>query len=85
VSNSPELILTDEEASGFLIAAQNVMRHYSVEATQKTLDWVALFGCVAGIYGPRAVKIKMRRDEEREAANYQAHGFPANVSTFGQR
>ncbi len=78
-TNSPEMTLADEEATGFLIAAQNVMRHYSIEATQRSLDWVAFFGCVAGIYGPRAVAIKVRRMEEKAQAS-----VGANIHNFNQ-
>lgn len=63
--DAPELIISDEEGKQFMKAAQNVMRHYSVEATQVTLDWIAFMGCAAGIYAPRIAAVGMRRREQR--------------------
>jgi len=57
----PELIISDQEGAEFMKAAQNVLRHYSVEATQLTLDWIAFAGCSIGIYAPRLVAIGVRR------------------------
>lgn len=42
-------------------AAQNVMRHYSVETTQKTLDWMAFIGVASTMYAPRLVAINLRK------------------------
>lgn len=51
----------------FLDSAKNVMRHYSVETTQKTLDMVAMIGTVGTIYGPRIVAINIRKAGEKAA------------------
>lgn len=59
----PELEITQEEGDQFIKASQNVMRHYSVTTTQKTLDWIALFGVGASIYGPRVVAIMNNRSK----------------------
>jgi hypothetical protein len=63
-TKTPELAIAEEEGEAFMGAAGRVMRHYSVEATQRTLDWIAFAGCAGGIYGPRAVAIALRRREE---------------------
>lgn len=64
-TNTPELAITNEEGSAFLKAAQDVARHYSVETTQKTLDWIAFAGVVVSMYGTRAFAIGARRRAER--------------------
>lgn len=67
-TNTPELAISEGEAKDFMASAQNVMRHYSVETTQKTLDWIAFAGCAAGIYVPRVVAISVRRRHGPPAA-----------------
>jgi len=66
-TGTPEIEITPEEGTAFLNAAQNVMRHYSVETTQKTLDWIAFAGVAVGMYGTRAVAIMARQRAERSA------------------
>jgi hypothetical protein len=63
----PELMISDDEGAAFMRAAQNVARHYSVETTQKTLDWIALIGTTAGIYGTRIASIGLRRRSQRSS------------------
>lgn len=62
---APELEISAAEGKDFMQSVQSVMRHYSVETTQKTLDWVALFGTVSGMYVPRIAAVSMRRKSER--------------------
>ncbi len=73
-TKTPELAITEQEGKDFTKAAQNVLRHYSVQTTQKTLDWVAFLGVTAGMYGTRAFAISARHAQERAAAG----------ETFGQ-
>jgi len=63
--NTPELEITADEGLAFMAAAQNVLRHYSVEATQKTLDWIALAGIGGGMYLTRGVAISNRLSQEK--------------------
>jgi hypothetical protein len=67
-TRTPELMITEQEGRDFTRAAQNVMRHYSVQTTQKTLDWIALGGVTVGMYGTRVYAISARRAGERAAA-----------------
>lgn len=67
-TNTPELMIEQDEAKAFMKAAQNVMRHYDVQTSQKALDWIALVGCCGSIYGTRAFAIAARRAGERQAA-----------------
>lgn len=61
---TPELAINEDEGKTFMRAAQNVMRHYSVQTTQKTLDWIALIGVTTALYAPRATAIGIRRRNE---------------------
>lgn len=63
----PELAISEQEGKDFTKAAQNVMRHYSVQSTQKTLDWISFAGVAAGIYGTRAFAISMRKQQEAKS------------------
>jgi hypothetical protein len=68
----PELALDMSEGEQFMKSAQNVMRHYSVETTQKTLDWIAFGGTICMIYGTRFGAYMIRKrgegEEKRPAA-----------------
>lgn len=76
--NTPELVVDETEADQFLKAAQNVARHYSVETTQKALDWIVFCGACASVYGTRAVAISVRRRAEGGGRRRQR---PANAPT----
>lgn len=52
-----EFAISEQEGKDFLTAAQRVMRHYNVETTQKTMDWIAFVGCGCMIYVPRVVSL----------------------------
>jgi hypothetical protein len=77
-----ELAITQEEGETFMTAAQNVARHYSIETTQKTMDWIALCGCLTAMYGPRAivVSIKMRNKRNATAHSKSAQHQTGNVN-----
>lgn len=66
-TNTPELAISEQEGKDFTKAAQNVMRHYSVQTTQKTLDWISFAGVCAGMYGTRFLAISVRKKMERGA------------------
>lgn len=79
-TSTPELVIAPDEAKQFMGAAQNVMRHYSVETTQKTLDWIAFMGVTAGMYMPRMVAVSVRRKAGAPAPRPRptgAQGAPA--------
>lgn len=67
MTKTPELAITEQEGRDFTKSAQNVLRHYSVQTTQKTLDWLAFMGVTAGMYGTRAFAISMRKGAEKAA------------------
>jgi len=80
-TSTPELAISLDEGAAFMTAAQKVMRHYSVETTQKTLDIVAFMGTTAGIYMPRVAVIMMRHKAEQEHAR-QAQQAERTMSPF---
>jgi hypothetical protein len=63
-THQPHWAITDEEGETWMTAAGQVLRHYSVEATQKTLDWIAFAGITGGMYGPRIVATALQKREE---------------------
>lgn len=79
----PELEMTQQEGVEFTKAAQNVMRHYSVRTTQKTMDWIAFAGVTAGLYAPRIMAARMRVKMEAEArkeARNDGDGFAPTIT-----
>lgn len=76
-TDTPELAITEDEGKQFMQAAQNVMRHYSVESTQKTLDWVALFGCAGAMYMPRIAAVGMRKRSSARKSGPRPQAAPA--------
>lgn len=89
VTNSPELFIAPEEGDALAKAAQNVMRHYNVEASQKAIDWAALGMVAIGIYAPRIVAIAARRratqsppEHTNGAGDAPDIHFPADPSQY---
>lgn len=64
-TETPEFMLGEGEGKAFMDAAQNVMRHYSVQTTQKALDWIAFMGVASGMYVPRIAAVAMRKKQGR--------------------
>lgn len=64
-TETPELRMSMDEGQQFMTSAQNVLRHYSVQQTQKTLDWIAFMGVAAGLYTPRIGAYMMRKNAEK--------------------
>jgi hypothetical protein len=64
-TKTPEMNLSEPEAKEFAKAASNYLRHYNVQATQKTVDMIALMSVSVAIYGPRIYAIRERQKEER--------------------
>lgn len=78
-TETPELAITEDEGKAFMDAAQNVMRHYSVETTQKALDWTAFVGVAAGMYLPRVAAISMSRKARRQPRQRPAQAAPVQA------
>lgn len=63
-TRTPEIAIRDDEGEQFLKSAENVLKHYSVTTTQKTIDWITFIGTASAIYGTRIVAIGARRRAE---------------------
>lgn len=59
-----EIAIDKSEGDQFMNSAQNVMRHYSVQSSQKTIDWLAFGGTCCMIYGTRFGAYMLRKREE---------------------
>lgn len=73
----PEIEIDESEAKELMSATQNVLRHYSIETTQKGADYIALVGVVAMIAGTRISAYNLRRRVERE--EQQAKQFKPTI------
>lgn len=62
-----EAELTEEEARKLADASREVMKHYPLGISDKTLAWVNLTLVAGNVYGPRAVAWGIRRATERRA------------------
>ena len=84
----PELGINEMESKNLAEAAGKVMRHYDVQTTQKTLDWINLAMVVGACYGPRVFAIGQRQKNERinnpqtitQPAQPQPNGRPVQVN-----
>jgi hypothetical protein len=92
---APEWEVGEPEAKEYLTHVQNVMRHYSVESTQKSIDTAMLVFASAMFLGTRSVATMARMREEKEGKRKPAdrgsvvHGpWPAAMNqqdmSFGQ-
>lgn len=81
-----ELAISMDEGTAFVCAAQKVMRHYAVETTQKTMDWLSFMGTTSMIYIPRFIAYKNRKSlttgTEPPGMGHNG-GPPLSVSTPG--
>jgi hypothetical protein len=79
----PELEVSQEESEDLAAKAQAVLRHYSVESTQKGVDIITLLGCVGGIVSTRVAAYTLRlKMEKQEAAGANHFGYvgPASLT-----
>ena len=81
----PAMAITDAEAKSFLEAAQKVLRHYPVQASQKMLDWSAFAFCAFGMYAPRLYMAFADRPPRGQRANGPAETFADGIdpTNFG--
>lgn len=72
----------EAEARSFLLGWQNYLRHYSIAATQKTVDLVTACGVTVFLYAPRIVAFNRRHDRPRMGHNGGPPMGPAQVFQF---
>lgn len=63
----PELQLAQEEAEQLSKAINRVAALYDFGASEKTLAWINLAMCAAGLYGTRIFAYELRMKAEAEA------------------
>lgn len=75
------------EAEEYAKAWANVLRHYDIQTTQKTLDFGALIIATANVYGTRLFAMNLRKSMEDAAAPAQGNGAmaaPVDPAYFGR-
>lgn len=78
--DAPEFAVPQDEMAYFLKTAQNVARHYNVETTQKTLDWIAMIGVGGQVFGTRAVAFAVRTRNERAQPGQATPAAPGRTN-----
>ena len=68
LSGHPEIAISEQDGHAFLGAAQNVLRHYPLTASQKALDWAAFAFVASFIYVPRFAAVQKRTREQTPPA-----------------
>ncbi len=72
--------MSEGDAKTLMASAQNVLRHYSIAATQRAVDWVTFASVAAFMYVPRVVALAQRRkDGPRREQHWSG---PAQVFQF---
>ena len=71
--------MTDGEAKSFLQAWQNYLRHYSLTATQRTVDLMTAMGVTVFIYAPRGMALAERKKQGNRPPQPQAQVFRFHV------
>ena len=67
--------MSEGEAKSFLQAWQNYLRHYSVTATQRTVDLMTAVGVTVFIYVPRGMALAERKKQGNRPPQPQAQVF----------
>jgi hypothetical protein len=82
LTDCPALAMSEGEAKSFLQAWQNYLRHYSVKATQKTIDLITAVGVTGFLYVPRVVAVRERRRQRSQPPVQSSPFGPARVFQF---
>lgn len=64
-TKSPRLAVTEEEAKALSEASQKVARHYDYAISEKSMDWMNLWGTLGMVYGSRIFAASRERAEKR--------------------
>ena len=79
LTDCPEIAMSPDEARTFLQSWQNYLRHFSIGATQRTIDLVTAVSVTGFMYVPRAVAVSRRRHAPQQQPRQPG---PAQVFTF---
>jgi hypothetical protein len=88
LADCPELAMTEADAKTLMVAAQNVLRHYSIAATQRAVDWMTFCSVATFMYAPRVVALRRRTRRPGSSARSSPDGGadsqtgPAQVFQF---
>jgi hypothetical protein len=82
LADCPELAMTEADAKTLFGAAQNVLRHYSIQSTQKTIDWLTFGSVAVFMYTPRFVALSKRRRNKPPPRQPEYRSGPAQVFQF---
>lgn len=82
ITDTPELAMTEGEAKGFMQAWQNYLRHFSIPATQRTVDLMTAVGVTTFIYTPRVAAVVKRQRQGPPAPVQTARPTQENIFTF---
>jgi hypothetical protein len=81
-SGVPEFGVSEDESVDFMQKVQNVLRHYSVETTQKGIDFIALLGSGSMIVGTRVaaynMRVRMETEQRSQARPFNVVQMPQN-------
>lgn len=75
--------MSEGDAKTLMASAQNVLRHYSIQATQRAVDWLTFGSVAAFMYVPRAAALA-QRIRRPPAQPQQQWGGTAQVFQFVQ-
>jgi hypothetical protein len=83
VADTPEIAMTEPDARTLMQSAQNVLRHYSIQSTQKAVDWITFGSVVTFMYTPRVLAYaQRRRDGPRRPPQPEWRSGPAQIFQF---
>lgn len=83
--SEPHWLMTDQDAKVYGTAIANVMRHFSIGASQKAIDFLALFICATNMESPRIYMSMRNRQARRAGQQPQQPRGPAQVFEFTPR
>jgi hypothetical protein len=81
LADCPAIAMSEAEAKTFLQAWQNYLRHYSLTATQRTVDLMTAVGVTVFLYAPRGMALAERN---RNGPPQRTQQGPAQVFRFHQ-
>jgi hypothetical protein len=95
ISNTPELVIDEDEGRMLAAATANVMEEFDLKPDPKVQAIVGLVVAAGTVYGPRTVLIQMRKAQEKRekaagsngagtAGVYNADGSAAGTTDFQQ-
>lgn len=80
ITNTPELLLTEDESKKVADAATKVAKHYNFNATDKQMAWYNLTLVAGGIYGAKffaySARVKAEKKSKTQVKNTHGEAQP---------